>query len=104
MFNSYLNKKVSVLVSTGSGAGISNGGVALGTLYNPVITVVGILNNVDGDFVEIKNCRMIYYNGAANSFVSPLSSNKANGPDVFESEKTLLSLSKVISISLVREK
>ena len=104
MLNKYLNKKVRILVSTCSGAGISNGDVTLGTVFNSVITVTGILHDIDDKFIEIENSRMMYYSGAANSFVSPLSSNKANGPDVFENEYTLISIDKVISISLIREK
>lgn len=103
MFDKYISKKVRVLVATGSGAGISNGDVTLGTVFNPMITVVGVLNEVGNDFIEINNSRMMYYSGTANSFVSPLSDRKAYGPDVMENEFTLLSLDKVIAISLIRE-
>jgi hypothetical protein len=101
MFDKYLNKEVSILVSTDSGAGISNGGVALGTIYNSMFTVVGTLSNFDSNFIEIKDSKMTYYDGVSNSFVSVFSSNKSNKPNVLESESTLLNLSKVISISLV---
>lgn len=104
MFDKYINKKVRVLVSSDSGAGISNSGRTMGSVYNSVITVVGVLSNVDGNFIELDNSRMFYYSGATDLFDSSLSFSGANGPDVFENEKTLLNLSKVISISLIREK
>lgn len=104
MFEKYLNKKVRVLVSTGSGAGISNGEMALGTIYNPIITVVGTLNNIESGFIEIINSRMIYYETVANTFSGrEFDNSRPNGPDVMENESTLLSLDKVIAISLIRE-
>ena len=104
MFDKYLNKKVRVLVSTKSGAGMSNGGSLMASVLNPIITVDGILKFVSDTFIEIENSRMYYYNGACEMETPGFVKGKMNGPDVFENECTLLNIDNVISISLIREK
>ena len=104
MFDKYLNKKVRVLVSTKSGAGMSNGGSLMASVLNAIITVDGILNFINDKFVEIEGSRMYYYNGACEMDTPGFVKGKMNGPDVFENEYTLLNIDNVISISLIREK
>ena len=57
MFDKYLNKKVRILVSTKSGAGMSNGGSLMASVLNPIITVDGVLSFVSDTFIEIENSR-----------------------------------------------
>lgn len=104
MFDKYLNKKVRVLVSTKSGAGMSNGGSLMASVLNPIITVDGVLNFINDKFVEIEGSRMYYYNGACEMDTPGFVKSKMNGPDVFDNEYTLLNIDSVISISLIREK
>lgn len=104
MFDKYLNKKVRVLVSTKSGAGMSNGGSLMASVLNPIITVDGVLNFINDKFVEIEGSRMYYYNGACEMDTPGFGKSKMNGPDVFDNEYTLLNVDSVISISLIREK
>ena len=104
MFDKYLNKKVRILVSTKSGAGMSNGGSLMASVLNPIITVDGILNFINDKFVEIEGSRMYYYNGACEMDTPGFANSKMNGPDVFDNEYTLLNVDSVISISLIREK
>ena len=104
MFDKYLNKKVRVLVSTKSGAGMSNGGSLMASILNPIITVDGVLNFINDKFVEIEGSRMYYYNGACEMDTPGFVKGKMNGPDVFDNEYTLLNVDSVISISLIREK
>lgn len=105
MLENYIGKRVRILVSTGSGAGMSNGELPYGTAFNPVITVFGVIKSYDNQFIELENARMVYYSGVAETLASNfLSKGVANGPDIFENELTLLNISNVISISLIREK
>lgn len=105
MLENYIGKRVRVLVSTGSGAAISNGDLSAGSVFNPVITVFGILKSYDEKFIEIENSRMVYYTGVSETLsLAFLNNGGSTGPDVFENELTILNMSKVISVSLVREK
>ena len=105
MLDNYIGKRIRVLVSTGTGAGISNGDLSFGTVFNPIITVFGVLKSYDEKFLQIENSRMVYYSGVAETLAPTFLNNSGvTGPDIFENELTLLNMSKVISVSLIREK
>ena len=105
MLERYVGKRVRVLVSTGTGAGICNGDISAVSVFNPIITVFGVFKSYDDKFLEIEKSRMVYYSGAAETLMPVfLDNGGVNGPDVFENELTLLNNNMVISISLVREK
>ena len=78
MLENYIGKNVRILVATGSGAGISNGDLSLGTSFNPIITVFGNIKSYDNKFLEIENSRMVYYCGAAETCVGILSGKRVN--------------------------
>ena len=104
MLDEYLDKRVRVLVSTGTGAGISNGELPCGTVFNPIITVFGVLNSYDNLFLKLEKSRMIYYNGVAETLGVIKKDIGVTGPDIMENDSTILNLKNVISVSLVREK
>lgn len=104
MLDKYVGKRVRVLVSTGTGASMSNGDLSAGSVFNPIITVFGVLKAYDEKFLEVESSRMVYYSGVAETLTpSFLKDTGSTGPDLFENESTLLSMTKIISVSLVRE-
>lgn len=100
MFNDYMGKRVRILVSSGSGAGaISAGERYSNGIMISVINFYGIIKRMDDKFLELEDVRYTLYSLDTEKPIGLNYPININIP-VFESEKTLISIDKIISLSL----
>lgn len=62
MLKKYIGKKVRLLVSSKSGAGISSS-ISVGRIENSLVSMIvvfGIIKDVDDKFVELKDTKLVY--------------------------------------------
>lgn len=100
MIEKYRDKYVKVLVSSESGAGVSG---EISRYISSLITVFGTIKDFDDRFIELSNTTMVYYNGMGATVESYgiLNPDNVKQPSAFENKSSILSLDKIISISLV---
>lgn len=99
MLEKYRGKEVRMLVSSDSGAGtgVATSGIGSFVALSTVITVSGVVNDLDNKFLEIKNSKISYINDFNRGF----SEDKSIEPTEFENDITLVNVDKIISISII---
>lgn len=98
MLEKYKGKEVRMLVSSDSGAGIGVAGGYMASVSS-VITIYGIINELDNNFLEIKHSKLSYISDFNKS---PLGfTTKDIEPTEYENDITLVNIDKVISISII---
>lgn len=101
MLNEYIGKKVRILVSSGSGASaISAGERYCNGIMTSVINFYGIIKSVDDRFVELEEVRYSLYNLDTEKPIGLSYPINISTP-VFESERSLININNIISISLI---
>ena len=101
MLNDYTGKEVRVIVSSGSGASaISAGERYCNGIMISTINLYGIIRRIDDKFIELEDTRYTLYSLETEKPIGLNYPININVP-VFESEKTLISIDKIISLSLI---
>lgn len=102
MLNDYIGKKVRILVSSDSGTSAISS--AKYGYYNGVITSVmnfyGVVRRIDDKFIELVDAKYTLYNLDTEKSIGFVSPNKIEIP-IFESDKILVNVNNVITISLI---
>ena len=102
MLDKYKGKEVRILVSSDSGAGVSTTTSAGSNFValSSVITIYGIINDLDNKFVEIKNSRLNYIN-SFNKGYNSIAGDRNIEPTMLENDITLVNIDKIISVSII---
>lgn len=101
MLNDYIGKSVRVLVSSGSGAGaISAGERYSNGIMTSVINFYGVVKRVDDKFIELEEVKYTLYSLDAEKPIGLNYPININIP-IFESEKTLININSIISVSSI---
>ena len=103
MLEKYKGKEVIILVSSNSGAGATTKHVASGeyVAVSNIITVTGVIRDFDSKFLEITNSKLKYIDDF-NTSVTGFTSTKQIESTVLESDRTLINIDKIISISIIK--
>lgn len=101
LIDNYKGKLVKLVVSSQSGAGISNGGMTRRSTISSVITIIGKLKDYDEEYIELEKNQMASATLLGNS---PMIGDK--GTDfvkIDNCESMLINKSKIITIMLINE-
>lgn len=91
LLEKYKNKKVKLLVSSNSGAGISSGDRLLEAAITSTIVIIGEITNYDNEYIELSTAKVIRMHLYSNS--------DAIGNEDFDS--MLINKKNIIAISIM---
>ena len=96
MLENYVDKKVKILVSSNSGAGVgtSCGIGSISSMVSSVITIFGVIKEVGDKFIEVEGARSIYLDGYQEG------TNRIT-PTVLDNSTALVNIEHIIAIYLV---
>lgn len=91
LLENYKNKKVKLLVSSNSGAGISTGNLARERTISSTIVIIGKITDFDDEYIELSYAKVIRMNLHADSDII--------GTEDFDS--MLINKKSIITISVI---
>jgi len=101
LINNYKDRIVKLVVSSESGAGISNGDLARRATISSTITIIGKIKAYDDEFIEIEKAQMLSCN--MQGLTPCIGDEGTDFTKIDNCESILVNKSKIIAILLINE-